>query len=493
MDSINYELLCPGMIPSPLQKAVYEHIKTSKNHLAIKATAGSGKTTTIITSLSLIPKFKRTIFLSFSNAIVDSLKERVPSGVRASTLHSLGMDFITKYYPGIRMNDNKYCQLAIDYYGTKTKEVYKNAYKIQDISRFIRLTLTPLELHDVEKMCTKYDIDYDDELIEIAIQLIKADLYPHNIDFADMIYLPATREDMIRENFHFVFIDEAQDMNQAQIEFARNLLKPDGRLITVGDPFQSIYGFSGSDTELFHSLTKADYTDVLPLSVSYRCAKAIVHEAQKLCPEITALPTAKEGLVRWGDLDEVEEGDMVLSRNNAPLISAYFYFIEKDMKAKVYGKDIEKGIIQLAEKTMAKTIDKMQENLLGALDTLRDELLRKGFKRPIESPRYQSLEDKVDLLNIILNKVRSTMEVIPLIRTIFVENDGEGVKLLSCHRAKGLENDRVFLMKHYNGNQLIPNKFATQEWQLKQECNLEFVAITRAREELVYFDYDDKY
>ena len=34
--------------------------------------------------------------------------------------------------------------------------------------------------------------------------------------------------------------------------------------------------------------------------------------------------------------------------------------------------------------------------------------------------------------------------------------------------------------------ELIPSKFATMDWQFEQEENLRYVAITRARKELIY-------
>jgi superfamily I DNA/RNA helicase len=45
-----------------------------------------------------------------------------------------------------------------------------------------------------------------------------------------------------------------------------------------------------------------------------------------------------------------------------------------------------------------------------------------------------------------------------------------------------LENERVFFLCP----ELIPSKFATQPWEFEQERNLYYVAVTRAKRELVY-------
>lgn len=489
MYNIDFKALNPNIEFSEYQKNIFNGVKNTKSNICVNATAGSGKTTTILEALKLVPRFKRTIFLSFSNSIVNTLKSKVPMGVQATTLHSLGMRFTTKYYPGIRVNPNKYSQLALSLYGQKTKEIFKKAYQIQDISAYARMTLTPLEIDEIEKMCDKYDVNYEQETIEKTIELIQQDEFPSSIDFADMIFFPAMYEDMVQEQFDFVFLDEAQDCSKAQIKFVQNLLKPTGRLVSVGDESQSIFSFAGGDIDAFKALKELPNTIELPLSISYRCSKRVVEQAKRLCSRIEAHKNANEGVVRTGFVEEIEEGDMVLCRNNAPLVDIYFRLVDDGKKAKIYGKEIEKGIIQIVERCMSKYKEKFIDNLYEELDKVRDELFRKGVRNPEKHERYGNMCDKVDLIELISRKVNSTAEIIPLIKSMFVENDAEGVKLMTCHKAKGLENDRVFIMQHYQGKKLIPSQYATQKWQLEQEKNLEFVAITRAKDELIYFDY----
>lgn len=486
---INYSMLDSSVEFSKYQKDFFSHVKNTKYNLTLEATAGSGKTFSILTALKLIPRFRKVLFVSFSNAIVDTLKDKVPNGVQATTLHSLGNRFVTSYYPGIKVNPNKYMQLALNLYGVKNKEVFKKAYQIQDISSFIRMTLTDLDVREVEKMCDKYDISYTDETIEKTIELIELDEYPASIDFADMIFYPATDESMIRDQFDFIFLDEAQDCSKAQIQFIKHLLKPDGgRLISVGDSEQSIYSFSGGDIDAFNSLKQMPNTKELPLSISYRCGRRIVEEARKYSNKIESAKGAIEGEVRDGFFDEIEEGDMVIARNNVPLVDSYFRLIAEGKKAKIYGRDIEKGIIQIADRCMSKYREKFIDNLYEELDKVMDELIRKGVKQPDKHIKFGNMAEKVELLEIIADRVDSTDEIIPLIKNMFTDSDINGVKLMTCHRAKGLESDNVFLMQKYKGKNLIPSPYATQKWQLQQENNLLFVAITRAKKKLVYFD-----
>ena len=51
--------------------------------------------------------------------------------------------------------------------------------------------------------------------------------------------------------FEHVLVDEFQDTNRLQIRLLRLLAGDDGRLFTVGDEFQSIYGFRHADVGVF--------------------------------------------------------------------------------------------------------------------------------------------------------------------------------------------------------------------------------------------------
>src|SRR5947209_1091471 len=75
------------------------------------------------------------------------------------------------------------------------------------------------------------------------------------LDFRDLISgaiellqsNPALRE-TLRSKFRLVLVDEFQDVDPAQFELLRLLAPPESnpRLVVVGDPDQSIYGFRGT-------------------------------------------------------------------------------------------------------------------------------------------------------------------------------------------------------------------------------------------------------
>ena len=65
-----------------------------------------------------------------------------------------------------------------------------------------------------------------------------------------------------------------------------------------------------------------------------------------------------------------------------------------------------------------------------------------------------------------------------------MDGETDGVLLSSIHKAKGLEADRVFLIEPEGAP--VPHPMAKQDWEIEQEWNLRYVAITRAKKELIY-------
>lgn len=64
---------------------------------------------------------------------------------------------------------------------------------------------------------------------------------------------------------------------------------------------------------------------------------------------------------------------------------------------------------------------------------------------------------------------------------LFSDNDDGFVALCTCHRAKGLEADRVFL---YKPDDMPMTWRDIKPWQKEQEDNLLYVALTRSKSEL---------
>ena len=84
------------------------------------------------------------------------------------------------------------------------------------------------------------------------------------IDFEDMILRPtrhlsgAERERFWPGQYKYVLVDEFQDVSESRKNFLARILAPDSRLFAVGDDWQSIYGFTGSNSMVMKEFLDSD-------------------------------------------------------------------------------------------------------------------------------------------------------------------------------------------------------------------------------------------
>jgi superfamily I DNA/RNA helicase len=105
-------------------------------------------------------------------------------------------------------------------------------------------------------------------------------------------------------------------------------------------------------------------------------------------------------------------------------------------------------------------------------------MVRKAEK---DEAKIAAIQDKVDCINILAAGLTTIKELTDAIEAIFSDSV-QGTTLATVHKAKGLEAPRVFILNPDS----MPSRWARQEWQLEQERNLQYVAVTRALETLVY-------
>ena len=103
------------------------------------------------------------------------------------------------------------------------------------------------------------------------------------VDFQDMINdaARALREvATLKEKLHFkyIIIDEYQDISRQRFDMAKELSKvTNAKIIAVGDDWQSIFAFSGSDVTLFTKFCeKMGYGEELKITRTYRNAQEVI-------------------------------------------------------------------------------------------------------------------------------------------------------------------------------------------------------------------------
>lgn len=300
-----------------------------------------------------------------------------------------------------------------------------------------------------------------------------------------------------------ILVHNCQDLNRCQQALAKIAGK---RLILCGDPKQAIYGFAGADSQSMArmqeelSATSRCHEDnciVLPLNVTRRCGKAIVAEANKIVPDFKAHESNPEGKISKAVMKsetgptyqaQVNDGDFILCRTNAPLIQQCFRFIKAGRKANIQGRDVAAGLIKTVNKVCknsgyASDLLTPVNSFVGKLsDWLHAEQQKENAKRFPNESKLITLQDRHDCLLCFTEGSQTVAQVVEKINTIFTDDKtSAGIKLSSIHKSKGLESKRVFFLKPKGSN--YPTK---SEWEANESRNLEYVAITRAIEELIY-------
>lgn len=100
-------------------------------------------------------------------------------------------------------------------------------------------------------------------------------------------------------------------------------------------------------------------------------------------------------------------------------------------------------------------------------------------------PRFIEAQEKLQILHLLLGKFENVARVEQFIEQIFNDEQRDGVQLMTIHKSKGLECDTVFVIEKFEGQTLLPSKWAVTADMIKAEKNLRFVSYTRAKKELV--------
>lgn len=523
---------------SPAQQRFYDWVENERGNCILNAVAGAGKTTTIMHG---IEKMRGTVWFGvYNKKMADEIKEKLAGNkslakraqfkaqeqVTASTFHSLGSSLVKSMtFPNKADVDDKKVQRIVDSIILEKEGVSQEPrddlrelagpiVKLVSMAKNrgfvpadrVRGGLTNWD--DVKAwhaMADHFDIgdtlefDQIDTAIAFARTVLRrstSDLA--TIDFDDMVYLPLARKLALKpwHRFNWVLIDEAQDTNPTRRALAELVLAPGGRLVAVGDPNQAIYGFTGADNDSLEQIRDAFNAVELPLTTTYRCPKNVVAHARNWVSHIEAHESNADGQVLQmpyaefiDELPHLERASFgetaILCRHNKYLVGLCFKMIRMGLPAKIEGRAIGDGLVKLATRwKSAKTVNGLETKLKD----YEAREIAKAQARDNEA-KVDRIVDEVATLMTIIERVRGNgldrvTDVVDAIEEIFADNvAGSGlITLCSAHKSKGLEWNTVYILDR---EALMPSKRAKKEWEIAQEQNLIYVAVTRAKQTLV--------
>lgn len=475
--------------PNKYQKAIFDFIEHGEGNAIVQAVAGSGKTTTLVKALERVKG--ECLFTAFNKAIARELGTRVPLGVKTATLHSIGLGIIRHNNP-TRVTVDDHNQKLRNIAGDVLKEMYggctrsrRNTYTA--LANLCQACLLEGNEADLLWVAGHFDAEIDESPIEAQAEVVKAIIAESDrqveeegfVAYGDMIYVPAKKLEAGEwrvQQYPWIFVDETQDLSKAQQIILGYILGDGGRLVSVGDTNQAIYGFRGADAEAMNYMKQKFSCTTLPLSVCYRCPRSHIRMAKALVPQIEAADGAQEGVIEYISIHQlpvmVRDEDLVLCRSNAPLAAAALQIIGQGKKAVIRGGNFGDGLVGLIEKM--KTTD--VERMLNRLYEYAEMECKRLRERDLET-RAQTLVDKVLCIGVLSTGLTEVRDLTMRIKSIFTESM-KGVILSSIHRAKGLEANRTFIL---DPDRMPLTWLGQRDWQYEQEKNIKYVALTRSK------------
>lgn len=486
-------------VPTSYQEKFFDFVEHGVGNGVIKATAGSGKTTTAIASMKLIPKEQRILFISFNRSIAQEISSKLKNrkGAFAKTTHQLGFSIIkANLGSDIEVDEYKYRKYVKANIGDLTttcgeiktqRQVAQYIDNITALINFSRFNLAQSE-KEINEVAQRYSIPVSfDECVVAKKCLEWGKENTETIDYTDMIWLPVELSmRTIGNNYDWVFFDEAQDASLCTIQLFLKCIKRGGRFVAIGDDLQSINMFAGASEEAFKFLQEYPNTTLFDLPITYRCAKTIVSFANSFAPDMQAREDAPEGIIKNNcHITDIKEGDMVLARTKSPLVKLYVKLLRKGVNSYIKGLDIGKNMIKVLENINCEELnvdmdkDGVFVRLYNNLFEERNKLMQTRGLDFDDATLSSFIMDKYDTINalmILAEKRKTKTDLIEHIEEIFQENS-KGVCLSTIHKAKGLESENIYILCHST----MPSKLAVYDWEKKQEYNLMYVAYTRAK------------
>ena len=492
--------------PSKYQQEIFDFITKGVGNAVINAKAGSGKTTTLVEAMKLIPNKEKVLFVAFNKAIEEELSERLKGydNVDVRTYHGLGFALFRKSLgtKSVKVNEYKYTSyinnniynLSVKSSDLKSDDlrVFKNNIKqIVDFARFNLVDSTD----EIKGICKKYGIMPILDEIDVALSVLEwGKEHTYEIDYTDMIWLCVEKNIKTRTfKYDYIFIDEAQDSSIMQQTLIKKCFKRGTRFIAIGDEYQCINAFAGADQDAFKKMQNEPNTKILKLPITYRCPKSIVRYVRNnIGIDIECDENAVEGSINY-DVNpyEPKDNDMVLCRNTAHLVKLYMKYNRINKKSYLKGRNIGESLKNTIQQIPLNYLSKdmMCDGVFPRLyerlfDLINKEMSITGidYEDIVNTRSVADFIDTIKALEALSEGLVWKDDLISKIETIFTDNENEGICLSTIHKSKGLEANNVYILCP----SLMPSKHAKQEWEKISEENLRYVAITRAKKSLNY-------
>ena len=243
----------------------------------------------------------------FNEALDAIVKNRLPASYKSQTAlsfeeelnsyHKELKDFIIQALRIIKM---------IKAENLSTSKALKKALADphQRVRDFYRLVIPLMKKYQAYCVNKSY-LDFEDMIVKTI------DLFKHRAEI----------KEKFQQQYKYILVDEFQDVNNLQVDLLKRLLTPENQLFCVGDDWQSIYGFRGSNVNYIVNFGKYfPKAEVIKLNQNYRSTEHIVgasnevikHNKFKVDKEIFANKKSDTKVNIFAGNDQQENIDFVV-------------------------------------------------------------------------------------------------------------------------------------------------------------------------------------
>ena len=244
--------------------------------IVVQAGPGTGKTHTLVSRVQRVAQqddIPCTV-ITFTNKAADEVRARLEQGLPNSTLplvatfHRFCLDHLRKIHPALRViGPGERRWLATECFAVVDKQLLQALDETLSVYSQTGREPDAALVNAYRRHLAEQDlIDLDCLVPELLSQLRGG----------------GERAAQIRAQTGHLFVDEFQDVNQAQYELVAELARHQGHVFVIGDPDQAIYGFRGSDPRWFHQFISEFSPESHQLVCNYRSAAIIVQAAEAL-------------------------------------------------------------------------------------------------------------------------------------------------------------------------------------------------------------------
>ena len=343
-------------------------IENDTQNTLVIAGAGTGKTTTIIGKIKwILNKWQleekntpppKILAVSFTHASRVELEERILAEIlqddlifkiyhpkdfiEVETFHSLALKIIKGRLLGRQLEESGLESFLKSSYSDLPEEKIDDIDHLYSLVRNYHVNFAEIREGLQKKFChfwQKDDLNQDlaqlEELEILASQYEEHLKENHSIDFAGLLE-EATNHTNPIHTYDYVIIDEYQDISLLEYLLIRSLRQLRSfKLFCVGDDWQTIYQFAGSEISLILNFEKCwGETSRFKIEQTYRFPEKLAKLSGKfIMQDRTQLRKQIRGALVY-DKDQIVEINGPSERTD--LNSLYFFFLNMPEHASVF-------------------------------------------------------------------------------------------------------------------------------------------------------------